>query len=289
MKRLLSILTFALLVCSCSISRKTAVTQYPEIGSEFKHEGILESAFCPASIPGPHERRVYVYLPSDYYYNTEDYPVLYLLHGARGDEASWITQGNLLPTIDSLKNCGKIADMIVVLPNMNSYDSEEDYGKSRHKGALESFFEVDGAIETAFVKDIVGAIDSLYRTRAVKEGRAIAGLSLGGMQAIHISASNPDTFAYVGMLSSALHSFVRKGDYSSFYKNLESKQVAQFKNPPLLYAIYIGKKDIYKGTMEKYCKYLDENGYKHTFQISGGGHQWPEWTNYISSFMTEIF
>jgi len=213
------------------------------------------------------------------------YPVIYLLHGARGDEASWITQGGLLPVLDSLLQDRKI---LVVFPNMNSYDSENDFAKSRHKGALESFFEVDGAVETSFVRDVVGATDSLFRTIPEKEARAIAGLSLGGMQALYISASSPDTFGYVGIFSAPLHSALRNGPYSSFYKEIDGKIDAQFKNPPLLYHIYVGEKDIYKATMEKFCNELGKKGYEYSFFLDEGGHQWAQWQSFAGNFISEL-
>ena len=90
--------------------------------------------------------------------------MLYLLHGARGNELSWIQKGNILHNIDSLIASSKMKETIVVFPNVNQYKSEKDYGKSRLKGAIESFFETDGVVEAAFMNDVVKTVDSLYRT-----------------------------------------------------------------------------------------------------------------------------
>lgn len=279
----------ALTAASCSVSRNIP-SGYSQLGPEYRSfRGTLESVTYPTSIPGPKERRMYVYLPEGYCGSDSRYPVLYMLHGARGDETDWIRQGKILPAIDSLMQSGSIVPMIVVFPNMNSYDSEEDYAYSRHKGALESFFEVDGAVETSFVKDVTGAVDSIFRTVPTKNGRAIAGLSLGGMQALYISASFHDTFAYVGILSAPLHSALRKGPYSSFYDYVESKVVNQFVTPPFTYNIYVGEKDIYKSTMDKYSKWLDSRDYECKFFLDKGGHQWPQWLSFATGFMKELF
>jgi len=231
---------------------------------------------------------MYVYLPDGYNRNDKRYAVLYMLHGARGDEASWITQGEILPAIDSLFLKEKVTPILVVFPNMNSYDSEEDYAKSRHKGALESFFEVDGAVETSFVKDVVGAMDSLFRTIPDKEHRAIAGLSLGGMQAMYISASSPETFGYVGILSAPLHSALRHSQYSSFYDDIYVKIDKQFSNPPRIYNIYVGKKDIYKSTMEKFSNELNKRNYNCRLILDAGGHQWPQWRSFAEDFIVDM-
>lgn len=285
LKKLIVPAALLLLIPSCSVTRKIPA-DYPALGPEYTStDGKLLSVTYPTSIPGPRERRMYVFVPEDYSRSGSRYPVLYLLHGARGDEASWITQGGLLPVLDSLLQDRKI---LVVFPNMNSYDSENDFAKSRHKGALESFFEVDGAVETSFVRDVVGATDSLFRTIPEKEARAIAGLSLGGMQALYISASSPDTFGYVGIFSAPLHSALRNGPYSSFYKEIDGKIDAQFKNPPLLYHIYVGEKDIYKATMEKFCKELEKKGYEYSFFLDEGGHQWAQWQSFAGNFISEL-
>jgi len=289
MRKIILAAVSIVLTVSCSVTRNIPAN-YPELEKEFRdYKGTLESVTYPTSIPGPQERRMYVYLPEGYHDSDKHYPVLYLLHGARGDEASWITEGRILPSIDSLWRSSAIKPMLIVFPNMNSYDSEEDYAKSRHKGALESFFEVDGAVETSFVKDVVGAVDSLYRTIPRKNARAIAGLSLGGMQTLYISASYPDTFGYVGILSAPLHSALQKGPYTSFYNYVEAKVVNQFVTAPVVYNIYVGKKDVYKSTMEDYREWMSSRDYECKLFLDEGGHQWPQWLSFVKGFMLEIF
>jgi len=282
------VLILSFLTMSCSVSRMMPAS-YPVLPEENGGcRGTLKSLVYPTSVPGPSERRLYAYLPEGYDRSSERYPVLYLLHGARGDEASWITQGSILKSIDSLYAAGAVTGMIVVFPNMNSYDSESDYAKSRHKGGLESFFEVDGAVESSFVKDVVGGVDKQLRTIPSKEARALAGLSLGGMQTIHISAASPDTFGYVGVFSAPLHSALRKGPYSSFYGNLDANLKLQFGTAPPFYAIYVGKKDIYRSTMEKFSGRLKAAGHECFFRLDAGGHQWPQWTGFAVDFIKKF-
>jgi len=286
--RILILAAISLIAFSCSVT-KMIPAEYPVLATTAPENiGSLQSVVYPTSVPGPVERRMYVYLPEDYESTKNRYPVLYMLHGARGSEASWINEGNILNRIDSLTKANAIRKMIVVFPNMNSYDSDADYAKSRRKGGWESFFEVDGVVETSFVKDVVGATDSIFRTVPKKEARAIAGLSLGGMQAMYISASSPDVFGYVGILSAPVHSALKKGEYSSFYDGIETKIDKQFSEAPLLYNVYVGKKDIYRNTMEKFCKELESKGYDCNFKIDEGGHQWPQWLSFASSFISDV-
>ena len=275
---------------SCSSARYAMNTDYPQIPTNYVPDGSVESIFCPSSTGGPSQRRTLVYLPPSYNLDsTRRYPVFYLLHGARGNEVAWITKGDLLKHIDSLVREQKMIETIVVLPNMNQYNDDEDYGKSRYKNAMESFFEIDGSVESGFMNDIVGTVDRQFRTIAEKSSRAIAGMSLGAMQAIHISASNPDSFDYVGLFSPLVHPFYSGGENSAFFKNLKEKQKAQFANPPKLYWVMVGRTDILHQRMNLYDKRLSDNGYPHEYYVSEGGHEWYNWTDYCDRFMKRLW
>lgn len=288
-QRLLQIIIAALLLSSCSVSRHVAVAEYPTIGVEYSHEGILEECIYPCSVEGPSERRMLVYLPADYYDTDRCYPVFYLLHGARGNETSWITKGHLLHNVDSITSCGLMEESIIVLPNTNQHDSDRDYRKSRIKGAVESFFENDGRVEYAFVNDVVAKVDSTYRTIPEKEGRAIGGLSIGAMQAIHISAAHPDEFGYVGLFSPLVHPPLKPSEHMGFYRKLKQKHKVQFATPPTLYWVMIGRTDIFYPSMQNYHRYLKRNGYRHEYLTTRGGHQWYNWEEYCNMFMQRMW
>lgn len=293
MKRLLfklsALASVAFLTIACAVSKYSAYQQYPAIDSQIKYEGILEECFHDCSVEGPQKRRMFVYLPKDYYRNIDSLPVLYLLHGARGNELSWIQKGNILHNIDSLTASSKMKETIVVFPNVNQYKSENDYGKSRLKGAIESFFETDGVVEAAFMNDVVKTIDSLYRTIPDHSHRAIAGLSIGAMQSMYISANSPESFDYVGLFSSMVHPVLRKSEYSSFYKDLKKKMDRQFTNETVRYYIMIGKTDFYYPRMMSFRKYLDRKGYSYKLNVTQGGHQWYNWEEYANMFLQEIW
>lgn len=287
--RLVVLLSVIMAATSCGVSKYTVNAQYQKVDADIKYDGILEECMHDCSVEGPAQRRMYIYLPEDYYDNNDRYPTLYLLHGARGNELSWIEKGDLLHNIDSLTIDGKMKKMIVVLPNVNQYNDERDFGKSRLKGAVESLFETDGMVEAAFVDDVVGTVDSLYRTVPDKEHRAIAGLSIGAMQAMHISANAPDMFGYVGMFSAMLHPVLRKSEYSSFYKDFKDKLKIQFASPPALYSIMIGKTDFYYPRMKSYTRFLERKGYPFEKHMTGGGHQWYNWEEFANIFMQRLF
>lgn len=289
LSRILCIAVPALLLCACSASRHAVVAEYPTIGDEFTHEGILEECFYECSVEGPRERRMFVYLPADYYDTTACYPVFYLLHGARGNETAWITKGDLLHNVDSLTSHGLMKRGIIVLPNMNQHDDDRDYGKSRIKGAIESFFENDGMVEYAFITDVVAKVERTYRTIPEKSARAIGGLSIGALQSIHISANHPDMFGYVGAFSPMVYPVPRPSKHSSFYHNLKDKHKVQFAEAPRLYWVMIGKTDFFYPRMQAYHRYLMRNGYEHQFLLTPGGHQWYNWEAYCNLFMQQMW
>ena len=283
------ILAAVFMTVSCSVSKYAVNPQYPVVDSSIRYTGILEECMHDCSVEGPLQRRMYVYLPQDYHENNERYPVLYLLHGARGNELSWIHKGNILHNIDSLISSSKMKETIVVFPNVNQYKNERDFGKSRLKGAIESFFETDGIVEAAFMKDVVSVIDSQYRTVPDKEHRAIAGLSIGAMQSMYISANAPESFDYIGLFSSMVHPVLRKSEYSSFYKRLKRKMEVQFTDPPELYYIMVGKTDFYYPRMMSFCRYLERNGYPYEILLTKGGHQWYNWEEFANIFMQKLW
>lgn len=118
----LSLLGMAFAAVSCGVHKYAANSQYPVVDSSVRYEGILEECMHDCSVKGPRQRRMYVYLPRDYYESNDRFPVLYLLHGARGNELSWIHKGNILHNLDSLTSSSKMKETIVVFPNVNQYD-----------------------------------------------------------------------------------------------------------------------------------------------------------------------
>ena len=261
-----------------------------ELSHQLHPRGTIRQVFYKTSVKGPSHRRMLVYLPEGYESSPERrYPVLYLLHGARGNETSWLVDGNLARINDSLQTAGLTDAFITVLPNMNQYDDDRDFANSRFKRPIESLFGPDGAVEASFTRDVVATVDSLFRTIPEKEGRAIAGLSIGGLQAINISANQPYTFDAIALFSPMHKAFIKASDYSDYYWNLRAKQRVQFSKPPRLYSIYIGKKDIFYFNVEYYRRYMHSNNFPFQYTETRGGHDWTRWRNFYTMFIQTCF
>ena len=234
------------------------------------------------------QRRMSVYTPAGYETGRERYPVLYLLHGMGGDEEAWLALGRTAQLLDNLIARGLAKPMIVVMPNGNAA-LEAAPGEGAN-GLVAPKFQLpktmEGSYETAF-PDVVRYIDAHYRTIRSKHGRAIAGLSMGGFHALHISKSYPDWFDYVGLFSAAIVPV--EGADSPIYADNEAKLGAQFARKPALYWIAIGRDDFLYEANRSYRQWLDGQGYPYQYRESEEGHIWKNWRLYLSEFVPMLF
>lgn len=134
--------------------------------------------------------RAFVYLPPQYD-GKKKFPVLYLQHGWGEDETAWSRQGHANLIMDNLIAEGKCEPFIIVMT----------YGMTNEVkfGGLASFDFTQ--FERVLVDDLVPYIDSHFKTIAKKDSRAMAGLSMGGMETKNITLARPEVFGYYGLLS----------------------------------------------------------------------------------------
>ena len=133
-----------------------------------------------------------VYLPDGYKPgSTTAYPVIYLLHGAGGDENEWRTKGGAVESLDGLIKRGQIRPSVVVMPT-----------------AGPASWWADGVADkagTAIMKDLLPYVESRYRVQTERSGRAIGGLSMGGYGALNLSLRNPEQFCGAAIISPAIY------------------------------------------------------------------------------------
>jgi enterochelin esterase family protein len=149
---------------------------------------------------------------------------------------------------------------------------------------------MDGKFEETFI-DVMKYVEDNYRTINVKDGRAIAGLSMGGFHTAYISMYYPNTFDYMGLFSSALGVTPMNEASSPVYQNMDEKLKRQMDNGYELYWMGMGVDDmemIYKGN-EAYRKKMDDLGMGYLYMETEGGHTWNNWRRYLSEFAQLIF
>ncbi len=226
---------------------------------------------------GGTNRRLLVYTPPGYEKNADRaYATLYLLHGSGDDESTWSEVGRANLILDNLIAAGKAEPMLVVMPNGHPVPW------SRNRRGLRS-----GNTE-AFRADLLDAavplVESLYRAKRGREHRAVAGLSMGGGQALHCGAGNLDRFAWVGAFSAA----ARGPDEDEAIGTLLADPQRANARLSLLW-IAIGRDDFLLQRNQQLKNRLDAAGINHTYLLTDGGHSWPVWRDYLARFTPLLF
>ncbi|QHL88782.1 esterase family protein [Nibribacter ruber] len=232
-----------------------------------------------------------IYLPSDYSQSNRRYPVLYLLHGYTDDETGWAQFGEAHLIADRLMQTGQIPPMIIVMPDagvtwyVNSADGKASY-------------------EDFFIQEFIPFIDKEYRTRASREFRAVAGLSMGGYGSLIYAMRHPDMFTAAAPLSAAVRTDAEvlatpEADYNrtfgsiyganlkgqdrlsphwyqnSVLKLVETQPAAKLKQ--VKYYIDCGDDDfLIKGNMALHAALIDQK-VPHEFRVRDGAHNWTYW------------
>ncbi|MBR1541620.1 MAG: esterase [Bacteroidaceae bacterium] len=243
-------------------------------------------------------RRMTVYTPAGYD-KGKNYPVLYLLHGAGGDENAWSELGRAAQILDNLIAAGKAKPMLVVMtngnPNTAAAPGEWDFGMYQPAmgGGGVQLPQAAASMDESFM-DVVNFIEKNYKVAKNKANRAICGLSMGGGHSFAISKRFPNTFDYVGLFSAAV-GVGRWGDPTPLIERMNNdaeynKQMAAlFGAKPKLYWIAIGKTDFLYQQNADLRKWLDSKGYPYTYRETDGGHIWRNWRIYLTEFSQMIF
>jgi enterochelin esterase family protein len=240
-------------------------------------------------------RRMTVYTPAGYD-KGKAYPVLYLLHGAGGDEDAWTTLGRAAQITDNLVAEGKAKPMIIVMTNGNVTDDAApgEWSKGMYQPVLfgnNNAVKPLSTMEESFT-DVMNYVDSHYKTLKSKADRAICGLSMGGYHSFMISKLYPDKFDYIGLFSAAFvmsQSQMSTFDYINSNDEIKNQLAKLFGSKPKLYWIGIESTDFLYQANNDYRRFLDSKGYKYQYMETDGGHIWRNWRTYLSTFETLIF
>jgi enterochelin esterase family protein len=249
-------------------------------------------------------RRMHVYTPPGYERGTEKLPVFYLLHGAGDSDDAWSSVGRAGFIIDNLIAAGKAKPMIVVMPAGHTARTSGPGGVVG-RPATEEFVR-------DFTNDIVPYVESHYRVLTDRAHTAIAGLSMGGVQTLHIVAAHLEKFAYIGVYSSGLIGAFPgipstpgrgtappanpppAGAAPPLAADWERTHAANLDNANLkkglqLFWFSTGKEDGLLQTSIATVDLLKKHGFTPEFHESPGGHTWINWRNYLNEFAPQLF
>jgi enterochelin esterase-like enzyme len=230
-------------------------------------------------------RRIFVYTPPDYDQNLKArFPVLYLQHGSGEDERSWVVQGRVNLIIDNLIAEKKAKPMIIVM--------EKGYAARPGEQPPPSRSNFVGALDDVFIKDLIPMIDSTYRTKANRENRAMAGLSMGGMQTFAITLNHLDSFAYIGGFSGAGGGFGGGTFDGKTMNHGVFADAAAFNKKIQVVWLGIGTAEPKQmhDSVQNYHDALEQAGIKVVFYESPGtAHEWQTWRRDLREFAPLLF
>ena len=215
----------------------------------------------------------YVYTPASYEKEPERrYPVLYLQHGGGENEAGWVWQGKLANLADNLIAAGEMEEMIVVMNTGYAFPDSGDYHP-----AMSAFTE-------ELVSSGIPYIDSVYRTIPDKAHRAMAGLSMGGMQTQKCVYAHPELFEWAGIFSGGLTIQNEEVDYSGILLNPE-EFAKRFK---LLFVACGTQEPSFESTKKNEETVLAAGTPIVTFE-GYGYHDWTFWRHCANDFLRRLF
>ena len=244
-------------------------------------------------------RHGYIYLPAEYYKNpTKKFPVLYLQHGMGENETGWSAQGKTGIIMDNLIAAGKAVPFLIFMDNGLDVRRPGDpapgqggFGGPRPQGQRPQGGPGQGgprrgfgfnAFQDVLIKDIIPMVEKNYRVIADADHRAMAGLSMGGMQTHGITLANPTTFGYVGMFSGGT------------FNTEELKDAADFKKTNKVLFMSAGGKETRMaegensvGAAANNLKALGINA--HSYVSPGTAHEWQTWRRSLYQFAQLLF
>ena len=226
-------------------------------------------------------RTLIVYTPPDYD-PRKQYPVLYLFHGYTDDERGWVDVGKANFILDNLYAEKAAEPMIVVMPFGYSEPKPRDNPVDGDdlSGFVEWTKHVLPRFEQDVVKEIIPFVESSYSTADGAENRAIAGLSMGGVQSLYIGLKNIEMFSWVGGFSTSVGKELR----DPLLSNPDN-----INNHCKLLWIACGKDDFLIDWSNDFTSALKEKGIDHEYHVTEGVHTWWVWHRYLRDFAPRLF
>ena len=236
--------------------------------------GRIEAFEYDSAVTGT-RRKANVYLPPGYAPDRK-YPVLYLLHGIGGDETEWIRFAAPDLLFDNLIADKKAVPMIVVIPNGRALADDRAIGNMFDPEKVAGF----ARFEQDLLGHLIPAIEKHYAALTDRESRALAGLSMGGGQALNFGLGHLDTFAWVGGFSSAPNTRAPA--------ELVPDPPAAKAKLKLLY-LSCGNKDNLFGISQDLHAYLQQHGVPHVWNVDDEGHTPRTWASNLYHVAQRIF
>jgi enterochelin esterase-like enzyme len=285
-------------------SKHASAVEVPEPGADYYEikavpHGQVREVWYDSKVTG-NWRHALVYLPPGYDEQMKTrYPVLYLQHGGGEDETGWIRQGRANFILDNLIAAGSAKPMIVVMaygyarragqpvPDLTG----RPFGSPEMRKAMQ---EMAQAFEDDVTEALIPFVDVTYRTIADRDHRAMAGLSMGGMQTFQITLNHLDLFSHIGGFSGAGGLQMigdQKPDWKNAYNGVFADPAAFAKKVHLLWlGVGTVEPERMRAGIQLLHTALTEAGIKHVYWESPGtDHEWQTWRRDLKDFAPRLF
>lgn len=211
------------------------------------------------------------------------YPTLYLLHGWSDTEVGWTAVGQAQFILDTLLSQGKIAPMVVVMPMAYG-----DYTFVTGGGNVwQDPARVDdnvSAFSDMLVEEIVPAVERGYNVAKDRNHRAIAGLSMGGLESLTIGLTHHELFSYVVGMSSAVHN----GAFDQHFPAFVAGNAGSLANLRLLW-VACGTEDGLIKPNREFVAWAKSKGLPMTAVETPGQHTWLVWRENLLTVAPLLF
>jgi enterochelin esterase-like enzyme len=252
-------------------------------------------------------RRCFVYTPPEYEANAKTkFPVLYLLHGWGEDETGWSAQGHVDFIMDNLIAAKKAKPMIIVMDNLNAVKPGESAslfaarglvpapgaapaaqpGRGAPGGRGPGGFNLTAFTDMMFT-DLIPMVERTYRALPGRENRAMAGLSMGGMQTFTTGLNNLDKFAYLGGFSGSCGGRGGTFDPKTACNGAFADPAAFNKKVKVL---FLGIGSVEGPGTKGFSDSLTQAGIHNVyFESPGTAHEWLTWRRCLNDFAPRLF
>jgi enterochelin esterase-like enzyme len=225
-------------------------------------------------------RWLWIYTPPGYDQSRDSYPVLYLLHGNGEAQNGWVMNGRANIILDNGIADRRVAPMIVVMPQGHALQAANVGPLVRIAGETEMF---SPRFPRDLLDDVIPLVERSYRVRKGPEHRAIAGLSMGGGQALGIGLTNPKVFGYVLGYSAAVGG--RFLDLTNMLPEAGDPSLRSFR----LVWVSCGRQDFLFQAKKDFAAFLRSRGVELTYRETEGAHVWSVWRHNLRDTLPLLF
>jgi enterochelin esterase-like enzyme len=288
--------------------KETSGVEVPEAGADYYAiqnvpHGEVRAKWYLSKTTGEW-RRALVYTPPGYAeHSTTRYPVLILQHGSGEDETGWTRQGKAQFILDNLIAAGKARPMIVVMDRGYALRPGAEVPAGGPSAWSQNLNLAFASFEDVVMHDLIPMIDASYRTVPDREHRAMAGLSMGGMQSLFIALQHLDSFAYIGSFSGPIVANLHVGDLNAYRlqaQPFDAKTAygGAFSNPAafnervklLWLGVGTAESDQFRSGIGGAVGALRKAGVRlEYFESSGTAHEWQTWRRDLNDFVPRLF